>query len=241
MLAGRAGYSIEAGLATRKSVPLEYLDLEPLGLRNYIQYIYMTPVLVDVRFGRWEEILKSEAPGVNHVYAAVLYHFGRGMAYSALHQIDKAEQELANLQGLLVDSILFAPFAPFSSAIDGARVAENMLKGSIFLEKKNYNDAITAFEKAVAIEEQMVYNEPRDWMLSPGHWLGNAFIMAKRPIDAEKVFKMDLSKNNENLWSLKGLQTALSLQKKAEQSSIKARLQKASSNADIKITGSVIN
>ena len=99
MFAGRAGYSIEAGLATRKSVPLEYLDLEPLGLRNYIQYIYMTPVLVDVRFGRWEEILKSEAPGVNHVYAAVLYHFGRGMAYSALHQIEKAEQELANLQG----------------------------------------------------------------------------------------------------------------------------------------------
>ena len=61
------------------------------------------------------------------------------------------------------------------------------------------------FKKAVTVEENMVYDEPRDWMLNPKHYLGNAFIKAGQFDDAIKILQKDLQNNNENGWALFGI------------------------------------
>ena len=81
MLAGRSGYSTWAAKETVKSIQKDYL-LMPGALGNYIQYIYMTPVFVNVRFGNWDDLLSMPPPDPSMVYANILYHFGRGMAFS---------------------------------------------------------------------------------------------------------------------------------------------------------------
>ena len=200
----------------------------------------MTPVLVHVRFGHWSELLSMPQPDSSLVYANVLYRFGRGMTFAQQNKIREARQELENLRQLMKDSRLAVPMAPFSSALEGATVAENLLNGSIILGEKKYEEAIALLEKAVDAEENMVYNEPRDWLLSPKHYLGNAYLKAGQWQKAKNVFQNDLENNNENGWALFGLYQAFTTgSRKAEGERIFARFKKAFAKADTELHGPV--
>ena len=239
LLAGRSAFSALCAKQTVESIPIDYLSM-PGALGNYIQYIYMTPLLVDLRFGNWNKLLEAAAPGVNMVYANIIFHFGKGMALVQRARIPEAKAELAQLQELMKDSSLLIPLTPFSAVIDGADIAENLLIGSISLKEKKYSDAIAAFEEAVVTEENMVYNEPRDWLLNPKHYLGNAYLKTNRPREARETFEMDLLNNKENGWALFGLWQALTAEKKtASANKVLLRFRKAFAKADIKLYGPV--
>jgi tetratricopeptide (TPR) repeat protein len=239
MMAGRKAYSIKSAEETVNSIPKDYLGI-PGALGNAVQYIYMTPVLVDVRFGRWKELLTATQPASSQVYANLLYRFGRGMAQASLKNLPAAKKELDQLRQLMKDSVLLTPLNPWSAAIEGAVVAENILAGTIALKEKKYTDAIAAFKKSVTTEENMVYNEPRDWLLSPRQYLGNALLKARKFAEAEKVFVEDLHSNQYNGWGLYGLQLAQAAQKKSEESrKTAAGFKLAFAKADIKITAPV--
>lgn len=235
MLAGKTAYSVQSAIETVNGIPADYLSISgPLG--NYVQYIYMTPTFVNVRFGRWNELIHSPAPAATNIYATLLYHFGKGMAYAGLSRPNDAKQELTLLREAMKDSSLMVPMSPFSAAIEGAVVAENILAGTISLKENDLTASIAAYQKAAKTEENMVYNEPRDWILNPRHYLGHALLKAGKGSDAELVFRKDLSVNQENGWALSGLQQALELQnKKVEAQKVSARLKKAFANADIKL------
>ena len=239
MLEGRSGYSVKSASEVVNSIPKDYLAF-PGAMGNYVQYIYMTPVLVDIRFGRWNELLNRPKPQEDRVYANVLYHFGRGVAWANQSNFPKAREERDQMLRWMKDSSLHIPFSPFSAAIEGAKVAEKLLSCTIALQENNYTAAIAYFEEASKIEETMVYNEPRDWILNPRHYLGNALLKAGKWKEAEKNFQRDLNNNNENGWALWGLYQSLAGQhKKAEGAKVLARFKKAFSKADIKITGPV--
>ena len=239
MLAGQSGYSSHSATETVNSISKDYLSI-PGALGNYVQYIYMTPVLVDIRFGNWKQLLLNPRPDVSQVYSNVLYRFGRGMALSQQSKFAEARNELEQLQQLQKDSSLSIPLSPFSAAIDGVIIANYLLSGTIALKEKKYNDAIIAFQKAVSVEENMVYNEPRDWLLNPKHYLGNAYIKAGRLDDAIKIFQKDLQNNKENGWALFGIWQSLSAQKKTtEAAKMLGRFSKAFEKSDIKLYGPV--
>ena len=239
MLAGNYKISEAAAIETRNSILADYLSLSaPLG--NVVQYIYMTPVLVYIRFGKWDELLRQEKPAASQVYANILYHFGRGMAFTARSSIKEATQELAVMKTLMTDTSLAIPFTPFSAAIEGAIVASNLLSGSIALKSGKANDAIKDFAEAVKVEQNMIYNEPRDWLLNPRQWLGKAYLVTGDGSNAEKTFKADLQLNNDNGWALYGLNKALLMQKKYNEAApALSRYKKAFSKADINILSPV--
>lgn len=239
MLAGNYKISEAAAIETRNSIPAEYLSI-PAPMGNVVQYIYMTPVLVYVRFGKWDELLQQDKPGASLVYASILHHFGRGMAFAAKSKISEANQELVAMKTLMADTSLAMPFTPFSAAIEGAIVASKLLSGSIALKSGKTNDAITDFTEAVNVEQKMIYNEPRDWLLNPRQWLGNAYLVAGDGSNAEKTFNADLQLNNDNGWALFGLNKALMIQKKySEAAPVLTRYKKAFSKADINILSPV--
>jgi tetratricopeptide (TPR) repeat protein len=241
MMAGRLTYSVKSAIETVNSIQKDYLAIPgPLG--SYVQYIYMTPALVDIRFGRWNELLGHSQPEATMIYANILYRFGRGMAWAHQSKLTEARNELNQMRQLMKDSSLAVPFSPFSSALDGAMVAENLLDGTIALQENDYPEAIIKFGKAVTAEENMVYNEPRDWLLNPKHYLGNALVKAEEWKDAEQTFLRDLKNNSENGWALYGLYQSLIGQKKmAEAAKILLRYKKAFGKSDVKLDGAVMN
>lgn len=239
LLAGRSAYSLSSATDTRNSISKEYLSI-PDALGNYIQYIYMTPVLVNIRFGNWNKLLEETEPNPSMVYANILYHFGRGMAFIQKSQVQDAKKELQSLSELMSDSSLSIPLTPFSPAIDGATIAENILSGSIALKEKKNREAILFFEKAVSTEEGMVYNEPRDWLLNPKHYLANAYLKSGEPKMARTILEKDLQNNSENGWALFGCWQALKAENnKAGADKMLSRFKVAFQKADTKLNGPV--
>jgi len=232
MHAGRKKYTIDAALALQNSIDAALLS-DPSGFGNYMQYTYRVPTLVMIRFEDWNGLLNATESDTKHVYGNLLMHFGKGMAFVAKNNLPDAYKELSSVESLLKDSSLQLSFAPFSSAIDGAAVAAYLLKGSIALKEKKTNDAITNFKMAVEREKNMVYNEPRDWLLNPKNYLARAYFQTGKYKAAEKVFMQDLNDNNENVWSLAGLYKTLQKQNKtAAANAVKARFKKAASASD---------
>lgn len=239
MLAGRSAYSSATAKETANSIPKEYLKI-PDALGNYVQYVYMTPVLVDIRFGNWNILLEQTQPESSMIYANILFHFGRGMAFVHKNDLTNAKNELLLLQELMKDSVLSILLSPFSASIEGAKVAENLLIGTIALKENKFSEAIAAFEEAVLTEENMVYNEPRDWLLNPKHYLGDAFIKAGRLKDAKEILLKDLENNMENGWALFGLWQLLIKEKNiTEANNMIVRFRKSFERSDIKLYGPV--
>ena len=239
MMEGRNIYALQSAIETMGSISKDYLS-SPGAFGNYVQYIYMTPIFVHIRFGNWNEIMSMPRPESSYVYANVLYSFGKGMAQIQQGRPREAAQELDNMQQLMKDSVLSIPLTPFSSAFEGAAVAENLLKGSIALREKKFEEAFNAFEMAVKTEENMVYNEPRDWLLNPKHYLGNAYLKKGEWEKARRIFQSDLKNNNENGWALFGLYQALmSGRKKSDAQKVLERYERAFAGADTKLHGPV--
>lgn len=213
MLAANYEEAAKAATETVNSIAPDYYQAPP-PMGNYVQYIGMTPVFVQVRFSKWEELLMMNKPATAQVYANILYHFGRGFAFAATKQPEKAGIELDAMRELMKDSSLYVPFVPFSPAIDGARVAEQMLLGIIHFVRDMPKGAIRHFSLADSIETAMVYNEPRDWFISPKQFLGHAYIQDNNSVGAYKTFSADLLYNKDNYWSMLGQFKALKLQSK---------------------------
>ena len=239
MMAGNYETSKAAAEETQNSIPADYLTMAaPLG--NLLQYIHATPLFVQLRFGKWDDILKQPAPDKAHVYSNVLYHFARGVAYSRKKDRESSGKELDAMREFMKDESLKIPMSPFSAASVGAEVAHNLLLGVIHEDKGLLDGAIKYYKLADSIEVNMVYNEPRDWLLSPKHFLGSAYLKASKLKEAETVFVKDLKYNNDNGWGLYGLYQSYVAQKKtSEASKAMARYKKAFANADVKISAAV--
>jgi hypothetical protein len=241
MMAGRYQLAHESAMDIQEAVDTSMLSLAP-PLGNGVQYIYMTPVLVNIHFGKWDSILATKAPAEGHVYARILDHFARGAAYAGKQNTPKAKEELANLEALLNEPSLAMPMGPFSPPLDGAKVAAALLQGMIARAEGKIPEAIGHFNQAVALEEAMIYNEPRDWILNPKQYLGAAYLAAKQWQNAENTFKRDLNQNVQNVWSLYGLLEALQQQqKKTEANIIKKQLEIAQKESDIKMEGTFVS
>jgi tetratricopeptide (TPR) repeat protein len=205
-----------------------------------MQYIHAAPLFVQIRFGKWDEILQEAAPAATHVYSSVLYHFARSIAYAKKKNSEAASVELDAMREFMKDSSLALPMTPFSAPSVGADVAHMLLLGIIHEEKDQLDGAIRYYKKADSIEVNMVYNEPRDWLLSPKHFLGNAYLKNSQWKAAENVFLQDLDYNNENGWSLLGLyQSYIKAKKTAEATKAMVRHKAAFAKADIKISSAV--
>jgi len=195
-----------------KAIQTSY-HLRKIILRSYkshlanpfFQYMYMMPMLVHVRSGKWKMAMDEPAPDSSQHYASLLYEFGKGMACLRLHKMDSAERHLWRLRGWLKDSTLRVRIMPFNAPVEGARIAEAILAGEICFAKKDYKGAIRWLEKGVAVEDGMIYREPKDWPIPVRHYLGNCLLKLHRPAEAEKVYREDLVHNPGNGWALVGL------------------------------------
>ncbi|MFT3935789.1 MAG: hypothetical protein QM726_19330 [Chitinophagaceae bacterium] len=209
---------------------------------GFVQYVYMTPLLTQIRFGKWDDLLKTEQPPAVHIYANLLWHYGAGLAYARKHDFENAAKELVIINKEMDSSVQLKSPAPSyaNPAIAGAEVAAKILEGTIAEEKGDYNKSIGILQHAVIMEDSMVYNEPKDWVHPVRQYLGNVLCKAKKYDAAEKVYKEDLVINPNNGWSLTGLTTALSAQgKKEEAAKAKEQAAKAFAKADGPITHSV--
>lgn len=112
LLAGKYDEAIKAATTLQQAIDTSLLSL-PAPMGAAVQYMYMTPTLMNVHFGKWEELLSAPQPTPDHVFQTILFYFGKGMAQAAKKQVIDAKSYSASLDILLSDETLRMPVGPF--------------------------------------------------------------------------------------------------------------------------------
>jgi tetratricopeptide (TPR) repeat protein len=205
-MAGNYTIAAEAATTLQKMIPPAFLGLKTAD-GNYIQYVYALPILNNVRFGKWDEVLKTPVADTL-AYASALQHFSRGLAYSRQHNFTKAREELTILNERLLDKSLKLTMDNGNPAYKCVQVASLILQGVLAEEQRHYTVAVQLLQKAVTAEDLLIYNEPRDWPLPARQYLGNTLIRAGKSKEAIAVLNKDLMINPNNGWALTGMKIA---------------------------------
>ncbi|HMJ45757.1 MAG TPA: hypothetical protein VK498_00410 [Ferruginibacter sp.] len=228
------GYSIKSAMETSNSFDTSFLSL-PQPIANFIQYVYMSPQFVQVRYGKWENILSSADINPSYIYANVLSHWAKGMALANTNKLSKARERLDKMRDAMKAPDLAIVMLPFNAAIAPSKVAEKILEGTIAQKQYRLDDACRYFREAVRLEDSLIYTEPRDWLLPTRQYLANAYLLQKNYKEAKKTLEEDLLINPNNFFALYGLKMALKgLKMKKEAAIIEKVFSQAYINADLK-------
>jgi tetratricopeptide (TPR) repeat protein len=202
-----------------------------------LQHYFTIPYFVAVKFKMWDSILATKPLEKELIYPHAVLHYAKGMAWLGKKEVAKAEQELSQLRELAKVPVLKEiTIWDINSSYDIVQIAVNVLTAEIYQSKKEYEKAVTAFRQAIAIEDNLNYDEPPDWFFSVRHHLGSALLQSGNYVEAEKTYMQDLNTWKENGWALIGLYYALQKQgKTAEAQRVKGRFNKAWQNADFDI------
>lgn len=216
-------------------------SVAPKPETTYDQYLYMLPVMVQVRMGKWQQILAdSVTPDPAWTYASLLSDFAKGIAFANTGHVDSAAARLASLKIKAQDPVLTKRRIPFNAPVEIAAIAEKILEGVVAISGNEWAKGISALQVAVKLEDNLIYTEPKDWPLPSRQFLGAYVLKSGNPALAEKVYREDLIYNPSNGWSLVGLAQSLKAQRKTKQlAGIRAKYERAFAKAEQIPAGSV--
>jgi tetratricopeptide (TPR) repeat protein len=225
---GRSMAATEAARSIGEKVPLE-------AVRKVPSFEYFSPTLLYTlaRFSKWDEILKQPAPPHDLRYTTGIWHYVRGLAYTAKSELDSAAVERDSLATI-------AEASPADKTISQNTVkatlaiAQSHLSGEMAAKQGRVEEAVTQLDRAIKEEDELTYDEPPGWYLPMRQRLGAILLAAGRPVQAEKAFREDLVHRPENGWSLHGLAQSLKAQNRVKAAAkVEARFEKAWATADV--------
>jgi tetratricopeptide (TPR) repeat protein len=172
------------------------------------------PIAVDVRFHKWDTILKMPKPKPEMQVETVFWHFAHGMALAGTGKPQEAEadyQVVADAEKNTPEDAIFA--MPVNNKTkDVLKIARDVLGAKIAFARKDNAKAIAQLQEAVTIQDSLKYDEPEDWFFPVRESLGALLLINGDNAAAEKVFREDLDRHPRNPRSLFGLEQALKAQ-----------------------------
>ncbi len=229
---GRSATAIDAARRAAKAMPPGMIDMMP-GMDFFVA----EPILVLVRFGKWDELLAEPRPDPKYAVFTGLWLHGHGMALATKGKLEEARADHA----ALLEVAKAAPAgmtAGNSQAKDVFAVAAKVLEARIASHepKRKKEEALALWAEAVALADGLAYSEPDDWFYSVRDLQGAALLAAHLPGKAEAVFRKDLARRPHSGWATIGLLRALAAQHKggAEAKALAEDLAKVWANADVK-------
>ncbi len=233
---GRSEVAIQAAEKASTSIPEGIWRDIPL-----LHQFLVAPLFAYTRFGKWDTILAQPKPPEDSPFWTGVWHYARGLAFTAKGDLEAAEHDrdlLAGIAGLKeMDGYRVTFSRNGAKAILDIGVA--VLSGEIDARRGNIEAAVASLHRGVLLEDNLIYNEPPDWHVPVRQALGAVLLDAGRPAEAEAVYWQDLRTNRENGWALFGLMKSLQAQGKTkEAAAVEERFNKAWSQADVTLVSS---
>jgi tetratricopeptide (TPR) repeat protein len=233
---GRSHVAIKAARKSASSIPDGAWREVPL-----LHQFLVAPLFAYTRFGKWDLILNEPRPPEESPFWTGVWHYARGLAFTATGKPDQAARELSSLENIAAEKSLDGFRVTFSR--NGAKaileIAVEVLAGEMAAKRGDYDKAIARLHRAILLEDNLIYNEPPDWHVPTRQLLGAVLLEAGRAAEAEAIYWQDLERNRENGWSLFGLMQSLRAQGKEEQAAlVEERFRKAWSMADVTLIAS---
>ena len=126
-----------------------------------------------VRFGRWREATQLELPDDPELYCtkAAHVHYARAIGHAALGEVDAALEEEA-LYHAAIERVPESRTLHNNKVVDLLAIGSEMVRGEILYRQAKYDEAYAALRRAIALEDNLPYDEPWGWMQPVRHALG---------------------------------------------------------------------
>ena len=219
------------------SIARDMVRKMPPGIPRLDSYHFVT-MHVLMRFGLWEEMLQEPAPAEIYPVANALWHHGRAIALANLGRFAEAREEADAFEDA-AKRIPDDAKVRRASREDLLAVARGMMWGEILFKEGDVEGGLASLRRAVEVEDRLIYSEPPAWMQPVRHALGALLMDAGQLEEAEKVYREDLERFRNNVWSLHGLAECLrSAGQEEEALAVEARFRDASKRSDVTIRAS---
>lgn len=236
-LSGRSRIAIKAARDLAGQIDREMMRKPGLGT---LQHFYTMPWYTLARFGRWDEVLAEPAPAPDLLYPTGVWRYARGLALARTGRLDEARGELERLKGLAAEkSLRDVRIFDLNSTASLLAIAVEVLEGEIYAEEGGLEKSRGHLEKGVALEDDLIYDEPPSWYYSVRQSLGAVLMDMGKAEEAERVYREDLKRYPENGWGLYGLHASLKAQgRDREAKEVWERFEKAWELADVELSSS---
>jgi tetratricopeptide (TPR) repeat protein len=195
--------------------------------------------LINKMFGRWDELLADDRSMEGTLYLDGMWYYTQGSGQVGRDELGAAARSLSQLRAVAGDPDSQTIQRDSNSVAVLMELAAFGLEGEIMQAQGNLDGAIAAFESAVAIEDTLAYTEPPDWAQPMRHYLGAALLEAEDAVEAERVYRRDMTWNRNDGWALFGLWQSLEAQGKTEEAqAVYADFQGAWKEADVELSRS---
>ncbi|HVZ91706.1 MAG TPA: hypothetical protein VG843_08650 [Rhizomicrobium sp.] len=204
-----------------------------------VQLYRIVPIVTALRFGKWNDVLKMKMPPADQKLTTAIYRYARAFALANKRDFKRAKSERAKLAAMIAKKE-FASIDAFP--VPGTQMAElglTLVDGEIARQRGNLKKALVHFKKANDLYAAIPYTEPDYWHEPVSHIYGAALLQARKPKEAEAVYRDSLKVHRIDGWALFGLEQALRAQgRTAEADAAHAEFLKAWSMADVKLASS---
>lgn len=215
-----------------------FLLLKDYPQSGNFQYYYTIPYFVNVKFGKWEEILEMKNKVKTLIFPEAIRAYACGMAFLGLNEIDNAKKELLKLEKYLNEPALKeAKVFNVNSLSSLTIISHKILKAEILANESDYDESITLLKEAVTLRNELVFREPPSFYFSVRHHLGAVQVEAGKYTDALETFEEDLQEFPKNGWALHGMKLAYSnLNDTGNIEQINERLKTVWATADVELS-----
>lgn len=220
-------------------------------LPDFLEMFAALRVEVLVRFGKWDDLIALSVPREEdqalYAVTTATIHYGRGIAYAAIGDVENASKE-RDLLYTATDRIPESRISvtPVNRSITVMQVAKAMLDGELEYRKGNYDDAFKHLETAIEREDNLNYAEPWPWMMPSRHAYAALLLEQGRVEEAAQAYAADLGLDDRiirarqhpnNVWALHGYHECLGKLGRAEEAKIieqQLRIAQAVADVDVK-------
>lgn len=238
LMNGQSDLALRSARQMIADLPPEFLKENAMFMDSFVAL----PMEIMMRFGKWDDIL-AEADSYHDYmpFSRAFHHAVRGVAFAAKNDPENARKE----QAIFAERALVVPKTTAVGNNAGATILSLMqltLEGEILVAEGKRDDALTHLREALKLEDALRYDEPPSWMIPLRHVISATLMKAGRFVEAEQVYREDLTRLPDNGWSLYGLAKSLRRQNKnaSERRAVEARFRTIWAKADLSIDSSCL-
>jgi tetratricopeptide (TPR) repeat protein len=247
MFLGQYAPAIAAADELIETMPEAMLRIASPPMADFFESYVSIRQHVLIRFGKWREIIAQDLPEDGDLYCntVAMMHYAKGVAHAALGKVPAAEAE----QALFRDAAKRVPRSRQLHNVPCVQllsVAEEMLQGEIAYRRGEHDTAFAHLRAAVALEDDLPYDEPWGWMQPVRHALGALLLERGHAAAAEALYREDLGLagslpraqiHPDNVWALRGMLDCLERRGETmEVSLIRQRVDFAAARADLPVS-----
>jgi tetratricopeptide (TPR) repeat protein len=179
-----------------------------------LEAFHLYPLMVDLRFHRWDEILAAPAPRAERKLHGAFREYARAMALAGKGKTAAAAAARKQFEAMRKALPAETMYLINNKGSDVLALAAATLDAQLAWSRGDKAESIEQWRRAVEAEAAIQYDEPPAWFYPVKQSLGGAFLRNGQAKEAEVVFREAIAKQPRDGRLLLGLWQSLLAQKR---------------------------